>query len=94
MSRVGSSFAAPRGARLLGGLLALGGIALLIVGVLALTGGDPTPPGAAPAPTATASRGPDRDAVRDLDHDAGDDAPGHDGAAGDHRPRPRRPACR
>ena len=56
MSRVGSSFAAPVGARLLGGLLALAGIALLVVGVLALRGGDDAPPGAAPAPTTTASQ--------------------------------------
>lgn len=58
MSRVGASFGASLGARLLGGLLALGGIALLIVGVLALTGDDSTPPGAAPAPTATGSEAP------------------------------------
>ena len=55
MSRVGSSFASPLGARLLGGLLAAAGIALLVVGLLALRGEDETPPGAAPAPTSTAS---------------------------------------
>lgn len=56
MNRVRSSFAAPLGARLLGGLLAVAGIALLVIGVLALDGGDGVPPGAAPtasgAPTA------------------------------------------
>ncbi len=56
MSRVGSSFAGPAGARLLGGLFALAGIALLVVGVLALRGGDDAPPGAAPAPATTASQ--------------------------------------
>jgi hypothetical protein len=58
VNRVGASLAAPLGARLLGGLLALAGIALLIVGVLALNGSDETPPGAAPAPTSTASQAP------------------------------------
>ncbi|MFL6129729.1 MAG: LytR C-terminal domain-containing protein [Mycobacteriales bacterium] len=58
MSRVGSSSAAPLGARLLGGLLVLAGIALLVVGVLALRRGDQSVPGAAPAPTSTASQAP------------------------------------
>ena len=58
MNRVGASLAAPLGARLLGGLLALAGIALLVVGLLALNGGDKAPPGAAPAPASTASRAP------------------------------------
>jgi hypothetical protein len=57
VNRVGASLAAPLGARLLGGLLALGGIALLVVGLLALNGSDETP-GAAPAPTSTASQAP------------------------------------
>lgn len=58
MSRVGASLAAPLGARLLGGLLALAGIALLAAGLLALNGDDEAPPGAAPAPTSTASQVP------------------------------------
>jgi LytR cell envelope-related transcriptional attenuator len=60
VNRVGASLAAPLGARLLGGLLALAGIALLVVGLLALDGSDETPPGAAPAPapTSTASTAP------------------------------------
>lgn len=58
MNRVGASLAAPLGARLLGGLLALAGIALLVVGLIALDGSDETPPGAAPAPTSTASQAP------------------------------------
>ena len=58
MSRVGSSFAAPLGARLLGALLALAGVALLVVGLFALQGGDETPPGGAPAPATTPSQAP------------------------------------
>ena len=58
MNRVGASLSAPLGARLLGGLLALAGIALLVVGLLALNGSDEAPPGAAPAPTSTASQAP------------------------------------
>ena len=58
MNRVGASLAAPLGARLLGGLLALAGTALLVVGLLALNGSDEAPPGAAPAPTSTASQAP------------------------------------
>jgi hypothetical protein len=58
LNRVGASLAAPLGARLLGGLLALAGIALLVVGLIALDGSDETPPGAAPAPTSTASQAP------------------------------------
>ncbi len=55
MSRVGSSSSAgPAGARLVGGALALAGIALLVIGLLALRGGDDGTPGAAPAPTSTA----------------------------------------
>jgi hypothetical protein len=58
VSRVGSPFAGPAGARLIGGLLALAGVALLVVGVLALGGadGEQTPPGAAPAPGTTAGQ--------------------------------------
>ena len=58
MNRVGASLAASLGARLLGGLLALAGAALLVVGLLALNGSDEAPPGAAPAPTSTASQAP------------------------------------
>jgi LytR cell envelope-related transcriptional attenuator len=53
VSRVRSWLAAPLGARLLGAALALAGVALLVVGVLALNGDDPGTPGAAPAPTAS-----------------------------------------
>jgi LytR cell envelope-related transcriptional attenuator len=58
VSRVGSPFAGPAGARLFGGLLAVVGIALLVVGVLALGGGDgeEAPPGAGPAPSTTAGQ--------------------------------------
>jgi hypothetical protein len=55
VSRVRSWLAAPLGARLLGAALALAGLALLVVGVLALNGDDPGSPGAAPAPTASAT---------------------------------------
>ena len=53
MSRVGSSLAPPARSRLVGGVLALVGIALLVIGVLALRGGDDSPPVAAPTTTAT-----------------------------------------
>jgi LytR cell envelope-related transcriptional attenuator len=59
-----SWLAGPLGARLVGGLIAAAGLALLVAGLLALSGGDGdgTPPGAAPgspsagAPSPTASR--------------------------------------
>ena len=56
MSRVGSSFASPAGVRLVGGVLALAGIALLVVGLLVLRDGEGGSPGAAPAPATTASQ--------------------------------------
>ena len=56
MSRVGSSFATPAGVRLLGGVLALAGTALLVVGLLVLRDGEGGSPGAAPAPATTASQ--------------------------------------
>lgn len=55
MSRVRSWLAAPLGARLVGAVLAVAGVALLVVGVLALNADDPGTPGAAPAPTAFAT---------------------------------------
>ena len=56
MSRGPSSPAPPAGARLVGGVLALAGIALLVLGLLALRGGgDDSPPAAAPTSTAPAS---------------------------------------
>jgi len=51
---VGSSPAAPLGARLLGAVLALAGVALLVVGVLALGNRGSSPPAAGPAPSSTA----------------------------------------
>jgi hypothetical protein len=51
--RLRSSLAAPGSTRLVGALVALAGVALLIVGVVALGGGDDGSPGAAPAPPAT-----------------------------------------
>jgi hypothetical protein len=51
--RLRSSLAAPGSARLVGTLVALAGVALLVLGVVALGGGDPGTSGAAPAPTAT-----------------------------------------
>lgn len=58
MARLRSSLAAPGGARLLGGIVALAGVALLIAGVVAL-GGDDGDSGAAPGalPTVTAPPG-------------------------------------
>jgi LytR cell envelope-related transcriptional attenuator len=46
-----STLAAPGRARLIGALVALLGVVLLVVGVVALGGGDSGPSGAAPAPT-------------------------------------------
>jgi hypothetical protein len=46
-----STLAAPGRARLIGALVALVGVTLLVVGVVALGGGDSGPSGAAPAPT-------------------------------------------
>lgn len=58
MSR-GSSRAAPVGPRVVGGVLALAGIALLVIGLLALNGGgDGSPPVAAPTSSAPASTAP------------------------------------
>lgn len=58
MSRVRDSLAAPGGARLLGVLVALAGVLLLVIGVVALGGGGDQPSGAAPAPTTSASASP------------------------------------
>lgn len=58
MSRVGSPLTAPTGARLLGGVLALVGVALLVLGLLALRGSEDAPPGAAPAPAPTTTASP------------------------------------
>lgn len=55
MDRLRSSLTAPGGARTVGVLVALAGVALLVVGVVALGGGGDSPSGAAPAPTATAT---------------------------------------
>ena len=57
MDRLRSSLTAPGGARTLGVLVALAGIALLVVGVLALGGGGDPQVGAAP-PATTASAAP------------------------------------
>jgi hypothetical protein len=50
VDRLRSALAAPGGARLVGVLVALAGVALLIVGVVALGGGGSGSSGAAPAP--------------------------------------------
>lgn len=54
MSRVRSWLAAPFGARLLGVALALAGVALLVLGVLAFGASDDPSPGAAPGPSSSA----------------------------------------
>lgn len=51
MDGLRSTLAAPGRARLIGALVALLGVVLLVVGVVALGGGDSGPSGAAPAPT-------------------------------------------
>ena len=55
MDRQRSSLTAPDGARTIGVAVALAGVALLVVGVLVLSGGDDPHPGAAPPVTATPS---------------------------------------
>ncbi|HYT11053.1 MAG TPA: LytR C-terminal domain-containing protein [Mycobacteriales bacterium] len=57
MSRVRSWLAAPLGTRLLGAACAAAGVALLVVGLVALNGGGGGTPGAAPPP-ATATTAP------------------------------------
>ncbi len=52
MSGLRSRLSAPLGAALLGAALAVAGVVLLVVGVLALFGDEPGPPGAAPPATA------------------------------------------
>jgi hypothetical protein len=51
VDRLRSTLAAPGGARLIGALVALLGVVLLVVGVVALGGGDSGSSGAAPAPS-------------------------------------------
>jgi hypothetical protein len=53
-----SALAAPGSTRLVGGAVALAGIALLIFGVVALNGGDGGTSGAAPAPTQSRTLAP------------------------------------
>ena len=55
MDRLRSTLAAPGGARLVGALVALLGVVLLVVGIVALGGGDSGPSGAAPAPSTSVS---------------------------------------
>jgi LytR cell envelope-related transcriptional attenuator len=55
VERLRSTLAAPGGARLVGALVALLGVALLVVGVVALGGGASGPSGAAPAPSPSVS---------------------------------------
>ena len=57
MDRLRSTLAAPGGARLIGALIALVGVALLVGGVVALGGGDSGSSGAAPAPSPSRSAG-------------------------------------
>jgi LytR cell envelope-related transcriptional attenuator len=54
VDRLRSTLAAPGGARLIGALVALLGVVLLVVGVVALGGGDSGSSGAAPAPSPSA----------------------------------------
>ena len=56
MDRLRSALAAPGGARLIGALIALVGVALLVGGAVALVGGDAGSSGAAPAPSPSPSR--------------------------------------
>ena len=58
MDRLRSSLTAPGGVPTIGVAVALAGVALLVVGVLALGGGDDPEPGAAPPATATPSAPP------------------------------------
>ncbi len=58
MDRLRSTLAAPGGARLIGALVALLGVVLLVVGVVALGGGDAGSSGAAPAPSPSVGTSP------------------------------------
>ncbi|HEY7103464.1 MAG TPA: LytR C-terminal domain-containing protein [Mycobacteriales bacterium] len=58
MDRLRSTLAAPGGARLFGALVALVGVVLLVVGVVALGGGDSGSSGAAPAPSPSVATSP------------------------------------
>ena len=58
MDRLRSTLAAPGGARLIGALVALVGVVLLVVGVVALGGGDSGSSGAAPAPSPSVATSP------------------------------------
>jgi hypothetical protein len=58
VDRLRSTLAAPGGARLFGALVALVGVVLLVVGVVALGGGDSGSSGAAPAPSPSVATSP------------------------------------
>jgi hypothetical protein len=58
VDRLRSTLAAPGGARLIGALVALLGVVLLVVGVVALGGGDSGSSGAAPAPSPSVATSP------------------------------------
>jgi hypothetical protein len=58
VDRLRSTLAAPGGARLFGALVALVGVVLLVVGVVALGGGDSGSSGAAPAPAPSVATSP------------------------------------
>jgi hypothetical protein len=60
VDRLRSTLAAPGGARLIGALVALLGVVLLVVGVVALGGGDSGSSGAAPAPSPSVATSPSR----------------------------------
>ena len=84
MDRLRSTLAAPGGARLIGALVALVGVVLLVVGVVALGGGDSGSSGAAPAPSPSVATSPAtpsrvRPARRRSAGPAPTTAPHHDG---------------
>ena len=58
MDRLRSTLTAPGGARVIGALVALLGVVLLVVGVVALGGGDSGSSGAAPAPSPSVASSP------------------------------------
>ena len=58
MDRLRSTLTAPGGARLIGALVALLGVVLLVVGVVALGGGNSGSSGAAPAPSPSVASSP------------------------------------
>ena len=98
MDRLRSTLAAPGGARLIGALVALVGVVLLVVGVVALGGRDSGSSGAAPAPSpsvatspATPSRASGSPSVSrsGTDHRAAHD--GRPAAAAELRHHPGRP---